>query len=69
MLKRAWLLLSGVWALLVLYGGSTRGEGIMEKDLVLGFAPLVLGWLLARGTRYVVTGTPVKPARAVFRRP
>lgn len=71
MLKRLWLLLSSLWLLLCLYGGSTRPDGgLMDKDLWLGFAPFIIGWLVAKGLRFVVTGSPLKPRGPVpYRRP
>jgi hypothetical protein len=72
MLTRAWLLVSGVWALLCLWGGANRadGSGIEQKDLVLALAPFVLGWLLALAVRFVITGSVMKRPRAVpYRRP
>lgn len=63
MLKRGWYLIAGLWALIVLWGGAGRGDGsgIEQKDVILAFAPLVAGWLIARAMRFVVTGSPVKP--------
>ena len=72
MLKRAWLLCSGIWAALCLWGGANRGSGsgIEEKDVYLALAPLVLGWLLALAVRFIITGSFVKAPRAVpYRRP
>lgn len=65
MLKRAWLLIAGVWALVFLAAGTTREHGIKSLDVGIAVAPLIAGWLLARGMRFIVTGTAVKPPRAV----
>jgi hypothetical protein len=73
MLKRGWYLIAGVWALLCLWGGANRGDGsgIEQKDVILAFAPLVVGWVIARAMRFVVTGSPAKPRGVItaVRRP
>jgi hypothetical protein len=71
MLKRAWLLCSLVWAALCLWGGASRADGgLLPKDFVTAFLPLVVGWLLALATRFVVTGSPVRPRDpARYRKP
>lgn len=69
MLKRAWIVVAGGWAAIVLYAGTTRSDGIMEKDLILALAPIAVGWLLARAGRFVVTGSPIKRPRAIPYRP
>jgi hypothetical protein len=50
--------------------GSTKLSGIGAGDVSLAFAPLVIGWPLARAARFVVTGSALKRSRAVpYRRP
>lgn len=60
MLKRAWYLIAGVWALFCLGGGSTRVDGLLPGDFALAAAPLVIGWLAACALLFVVTGSPVQ---------
>jgi hypothetical protein len=69
MLKRAWYLINGVWALVWLAGASTRADGLLPGDLALAGAPLLLGWLAVCALRFVVTGSPL-PRRGpvLFRR-
>lgn len=70
MLKRALLLLAALWAFAFLANGATKSDGIGRGDVMLAFAPLVIGWLCARGGRFVVTGSPVRPSGPVpYRRP
>ena len=57
MLKRLWLLISVVWALVFLLSGTTRVVGILPDDIALAAAPFVIGWLFARAARFVVTGS------------
>jgi len=57
MLKRLWLLISIAWALVFLRNGTTRGTGILGGDVELAAAPLLVGPLLARAARFVVTGS------------
>jgi len=65
MLKRAWLLGSGIWAALCLWSGANRGNGggIEEKDVYLALAPLAIGGLLGLAIRFVITGAFVKSYR------
>jgi hypothetical protein len=57
MLKRLGWVLAGVWAVPCLWAGFARPEGILAKDFITAFAPLVSGWLLLVAGRFVATGT------------
>jgi hypothetical protein len=70
MLKRLWLLLSTLWAALILANGSSRLTGIQEIDWTMAAAPFVLGGFCARATRFVITGSPLRSRGPVpYRRP
>ena len=70
MLTRLWLVIAGAWAMVFPFNGSTKLSGIGAGDVSLAFAPLVIGWPLARAARFVVTGSALKRSRAVpYRRP
>jgi hypothetical protein len=56
MLRRLWLLISVIWAVIVLWSVPYAYREIEGKDLILAFFPLVMGWLLARAARFVVQG-------------
>ena len=62
MLKRAWYVIAGMWALACILPDMANPS---PKLFIVAFMPFAAGWLLARATRFVVTGSPVKPARAV----
>ncbi len=71
MLTRLFLLVTALWAAICLWAGANRGDGsgIERSDVVLAFLPMLLGWLLARAARFVVTGSVGKPRIQVYRRP
>lgn len=72
MLRRLFLLLTGLWALACLWGGANRGDGsgIEQKDVVLAFAPMAFGWFVSYAARFVITGSVRKQPRrpVVYRR-
>ena len=57
MIKRLWLLLSVIWALLFLINGDTKANGIQLADLELATVPFVAGLVLVFGLRFVLFGT------------
>jgi hypothetical protein len=61
-LRRLYLLLSGVWALVFLANGATKEDGVGRGDVLLAIAPAATGWLLIRAGRFVVTGSPRPPS-------
>lgn len=69
MMKRLFLLLTGIWAFVFIANGLTKENGLGQGDLMLALAPLAVGWLIVRGGRFVVTGSPMKRPRAIPYRP
>jgi hypothetical protein len=61
MLKRAWFVFTLGWALMFLWNGSTKVDGIRPLDVVLAFAPLAI----MRVLRFIVWGP--KPRVRVYR--
>lgn len=57
MLKRAGLLIAGVWAVVFLANGASKARGIAEGDVWLALAPFAIGWLMVRAGRFVATGS------------
>ena len=60
MLKRAWALLAGMWALVFLWKGSTKIDGIGRGDVMLALAPMLIGWLLLLAVRFVAPGPTLR---------
>lgn len=67
MLKRAWLLVSIVWALVFLWNGSTKLDGVGDGDVMMAAAPLAIGWLLVKSLRFIATGSFRKPRTILYR--
>jgi hypothetical protein len=59
-IRRLWVLLCCAWAAAFLANGATKVDGIAARDLELAAAPWVIGWLIARAARFVVTGSPLR---------
>jgi hypothetical protein len=57
MFKRAWFVIAALWALAFLANGATKVNGIGEGDVMLAFAPAILGWVGWRLLRFVVLGS------------
>jgi hypothetical protein len=63
MIRRAFYLIAGLWALVFLANGASKLDGIREGDVWLACAPFAIGWLLVRAGRFVVTGSPARRVR------
>jgi hypothetical protein len=56
MLRRLYLVISLSWALTILFNGSTKVTGIQTADLAIALLPAVLGAVLWRVGRFVISG-------------
>lgn len=72
MLKRLWLVLSTLWALLFLAGGIAKPQGIEGSDVWLVSMPFIVGIVAYRLGRFVLTGRwtaqPSEAASSALRR-
>ncbi len=57
MIKRAWLVVSGVWAAVFLAAGSTREDGLLAGDFAVSLLPFVAGPLLLAAFRFILWGS------------
>jgi hypothetical protein len=67
MLKRAWLLLSVIWAACELGAQLASSQPVTGKIWGIALAPLALWFVLAGAGRFVVTGSFTRPKLRIYR--
>jgi hypothetical protein len=53
-IKRLWIVLSVLWAVFILWGMSTKPDGLGKGDVILAVLPVVVGLLLWLAARFIL---------------